>query len=96
MRSVLTLLLLLIPIGFILLYTLGRIPTLETFRGGGEEHRDRNYGASWDWMNWIFPATYTKEEPEDIVIKEQPCYTDFDCQSGHCGMFGMCTNGLSL
>jgi hypothetical protein len=86
MRSVLTILLLLILIGFILLYIMGRIPTLESFRGS------EGYGG---W--WGFSATsHVTEEPEAIVIKEQPCSTDFDCSSGHCGMFGMCTNGLSL
>ena len=115
MRSVITILLLLIPIGFLLMYTLGRIPLLETFRGSGGhgsdgsdghrgygDHGGHHYGAnryesSGSWWGGIFPATYlVAEEPEVVVIKEQPCYTDFDCPSGYCGASGMCTNSLSL
>ena len=84
MRSVLTILLLLILIGFILLYMKGRVPTLETFRGsgiyGGNEYR-RQDGV---------------EESDAASINEQSCYTDFDCPSGHCGVGGLCTNGLHL
>jgi hypothetical protein len=92
MRSVLTILLLLILIGFILLYMTGRIPTLETFRGsGGGGHGRGGYGES-SWWSVLSPATYlVAEEPDVALIGELPCYTDFDCPSGHCGASGMCT-----
>jgi hypothetical protein len=83
MRSVLTILLLLIPIGFILLYTLGRVPTLETFRGSG------GYGATG------YRRQGGVEESDAVSTNEQSCYTDFDCPSGHCGVGGLCTNGLT-
>ena len=86
MRSAITILLLLIPIGFILLYMMGRIPTLESFRGS------EGYGGGWGFSG----TSLDSEEPEAVVMKEQPCSTDFDCPSGHCGASGMCTNGLSL
>jgi len=80
MRSVLTILILLILIGFVLLYMMGRIPTLESFRGYG------------DWQGSLFSTMSLKaEEPEAVDVEEQPCYTDFDCPSGHCGASGMCT-----
>ena len=84
MRSVLTILLLLILIGFILLYMMGRVPTLETFRGSGI------YGANG------YRRQDGVEESDAASINELSCYTDLDCPSGHCGVGGICTNGLRL
>lgn len=111
MRSVITLILLLIVVGGTLLYTMkGGSAILDGFYGnGGNDHRasyGRGWeagggtGESWSW-NWYgilpFPQNIVAEQP---VVKESPieqqCSTDLDCVQGHCSMFGVCTNGFSL
>jgi hypothetical protein len=91
MRSVLTILILLVVLGLILLYKMGRpFPTFEGFGGGG-------YGSGVGILSY-FGYLVANEQPivEVEDIEEQPCSTDLDCPTGHCSMFGMCTNGLSL
>ena len=124
MRSVLTILILLVLLGIVLLYKMGRsLPTFEGFRGGGgggggghsgghgsgHGHRGGygrgvDYGSGgwgWGWYGYLpypyFGYILANEEPvEETNIEERPCSTDLDCPTGHCSMFGMCTNGLSL
>jgi hypothetical protein len=134
MRSVLTILILLVLLGIVLLYKMGRsLPTFEGFRGGGgggghgssghgsSGHGSGGHGSSghghrggygrgvdygsggwgWGWYGYLpypyFGYIIANEEPvEETDIEERPCYTDLDCPTGHCSMFGICTNGLSL
>ena len=124
MRSVLTILILLVLVGVVLLYKMGRsLPTFEGFRGGGGGygsgghgsggHGSRGHGSAhgggygrgvdygsggWYGVLSYFGYNLANEEPVVEVedIEERPCSTDLDCPTGHCSMFGMCTNGLSL
>jgi len=129
MRSILTILILLVLLGVVLLYKMGRsLPTFEGFRGGGgggghgsSGHGSGGHGSSghgssghgggygrrsvdygWGWYGYLpypyFGYLLANEQPivEVEDIEERPCSTDLDCPTGHCSMFGMCTNGLSL
>ena len=118
MRSVLTILILLVLLGLVLSYKMGRpFPTFEGFRGGGGGHGSGGhgsghgsgghggYGRGVDYGSGglygvlsYFGYNLANEEPVVEVedIEERPCSTDLDCPTGHCSMFGMCTNGLSL
>ena len=133
MRSTLTVIVLLIILGFVLLYSMDRIPSMEGFRGGGggggggghgggghgggyeggHEGGHGGYGRSgweyggtsggrwgWGWYGGIIPYPiygYTAAKEESIIeMVEHHCQSDFDCPEGHCGAFGMCTNGSSL
>jgi hypothetical protein len=57
-------------------------------------------GWNWDWYGVVPYPFYTSERREEpqVVIQhvDSPCSTDLDCPTGHCSMFGICTNGLSL
>lgn len=113
MRSVLTILILLVLLGLVLLHKMDRpLPTFEGFRGGGggggghgSGYRAGGYGRGVDYGSGglygvlsYFGYNQANEEPvvEAEDIEEHPCATDLDCPTGHCSMFGMCTNGLSL
>ena len=90
MRSVVTMVLFLALLGGILLYSRRACAQLDGFSGSGRS----DYGF-WNWS--LFPtAPVVKEKPAELLIEDTPCSTDFDCKIGHCGMFGMCTTGLSL
>jgi hypothetical protein len=102
MRSAVTMVLFLALLGAILLYSRRACAQLDGFRGEGEEGKGVRYGSGgsdygfWNW-SWLPVAQFVKEEkPAELLIEDTPCSTDFDCKTGHCGMFGMCTNGLSL
>jgi hypothetical protein len=98
MRSVLTILILLVVLGLILLYKMGRpFPTFEGFGGSRGLGQGGGYGSGIGILSY-FGYNLANEEPivEAEDIEERPCSTDLDCPTGHCSMFGMCTNGLSL
>ena len=90
MRSAVTMVLFLALLGVILLYRLGTCGQVAGFYGGGSG------GSDYGFFNWSWSPVVAKEEPPELLIEDTPCSTDFDCKTGHCGMFGMCTNGLSL
>jgi len=110
MRSVLTILLFLIVLGAVLLYTTkrsrreGRIDSAhgdQAYGRGWENGGGTGGGWRWGWFGFVPYPSYTYEvveESEEIqeVPVDQPCSTDLDCTTGHCSMFGICTNGLSL
>ena len=104
MRSVLTILILLVLLGLVLLYKMGRpFPTFEGFRGSGGHRGGHGYGGGgygWGWYGFLPYYGYLVANEQPIIevedIEERPCSTDLDCPTGHCSMFGMCTNGLSL
>lgn len=110
MRSVLTILLFLIILGAILLYTLkskqpGEIEEenqghSQAYGRGWENGGGKGGGWRWKWYGILPCPSYTyevQEEPEEVVQPvDSPCSTDLDCPTGHCSMFGICTNGLSL
>jgi hypothetical protein len=73
MRSVLTILILLIVVGCVVLYT---TKGMDGFQGES-----------------LGPAA---QEAAIKEMVEHPCSTDLDCPTGHCSMFGLCTNSLSL
>jgi hypothetical protein len=77
-------------LGVILLYRLGNCTQVAGFYGGGSG------GSDYGFFNWSLSPVVAKEEPAELLIEDTPCSTDFDCKTGHCGMFGMCTTGLSL
>ena len=105
MRSVLTILILLIVVGCIVLYTTKGV---DGFRGGGDrgwEHggvnEEDNEQDNQQVVNEGFgfgPYVYGPAAQEAAIreMVEHPCSTDLDCPVGHCSMFGLCTNSLSL
>ena len=108
MRSVLTILLFLIVLGAVLIYT-RQLYSVDGFRGDGGAHEGgQAYGRGWEngggkgggwrWYGVLPYYTYeVQEEPKEVVQHvDSPCSTDLDCPTGHCSMFGICTNGLSL
>jgi hypothetical protein len=97
MRSALTVILLLALLGGILLYRLGTDRQSDGFYGNQVSGIGRG-GSDYGFWSWLYPFADIVEEanPVEKPIEDTPCSTDFDCKTGHCGMFGMCTNGLSL
>ena len=91
MRSVVTMVLFLALLGGILLYSRGACAQLDGFSGSGGS----DYGF-WNWSRFSTAPVVKEEKPAELLIEDTPCSTDFDCKIGHCGMFGMCTTGLSL
>jgi len=110
MRSVITLILLLIVVGTTLLYTMKGSPRRSY--DSKEEGPRRSYGRGWEtgggtgggW-SWVWYGILPLPQYGTIVTEEQPdirespieqqCSTDLDCVQGHCSMFGVCTNGFS-
>jgi len=71
-------------------------------RRGWESGGGTSTDWRWKWYYGIIPYYGYDVLEEQSSIKErfvdveQPCSTDLDCQTGHCSMFGICTNGFSL
>jgi len=82
MRSVLTILIFLALLGCVLLYNMGRLPTLN--------------GADGAYGSWFYSMNHGSPPVVEKFIEDKPCSTDLDCGSGTCSMFGMCSSGLSF
>jgi hypothetical protein len=103
MRSVLTVIIFIILLVLVLLYKMtGPGKMMDGFRGSGHAKgygSDTTRNLSYGWLGFLpFVSTLSETpiEEEDDDIENQPCSTDLQCSTGHCSMFGMCTNGLSL
>jgi hypothetical protein len=108
MRSVLTVIIFIILLGLVLLYKMtesGKI--LDGFRGSSgsnaghssDEGSGRAVGYGQEKSSYFPFFGYTAPElpaEEANNMENQPCSTDLHCATGHCSMFGFCTNGLSL
>ena len=69
-------------------------------RRGWESGGGTSTDWRWKWYYGIIPYygydILEEQVEEKTVDVEQPCSTDLDCQTGHCSMFGICTNGFSM
>jgi len=112
MRSVITVLLLLIILSGIILYITGRYKVLLDGFYGGEVHESGNRNSGWETggssngYGWSllygfipYYGSIIVEQPislESETVIERPCATDLDCPVGHCSMFGICATGFTL